>query len=90
MTDAPRTYQGSEIIPDFGYIRVETNCSGVRIQGVPILVDLIIKDTYGAPERRVTSISVNSLLICLVCLRVLLLGHVTPAEKIPALRIGIV
>ena len=84
------TYQSAEIVPDFGDVRIQANCSGVCIKRIPVLVNLIVKNTNGAPERWVAPVSVDCLLICFVCFRVLLLGHVTPSEKVPALRVGIV
>jgi hypothetical protein len=52
---------------------------------VTYLIDLIIQNTNGAPEGRVPSIPIDSLLISFVGLVVVLLGHVTSSKKIPRL-----
>ena len=52
------------------------------------MVDLEIEDADGTPEGGVSPVSVNRLLISLVCLVVLLAGHVRAAEQVPTLRIG--
>lgn len=56
-------YQGTEIIPHLRNIGVEAYCTGICIKGIPILVDLVIKDTNRAPERGVAAISINGLLV---------------------------
>lgn len=65
--------QSSKIIPDLGYIRIKANGPGVRIKRVPILVDLVIEYANGAPESRVSAVTIDSLLIGLVRLGILLL-----------------
>jgi hypothetical protein len=55
---------------------------------VTYLIDLIIQHTNGAPESRVPSIPIDSLLISFIGLVVVLLGHITPSKKIP--RLGVV
>jgi hypothetical protein len=84
------THQSAQIIPDFRYPGVETDGTRVRIKRVTVLVDLIIKDTNGAPERGVPAVTVHSLLVGFVCLGVLLHLHVAATQKIPALGIRVV
>ena len=84
------SYQCTKVIPDLRNVRIQSDCAGVGIEGVSVLVDLVIKHTNGAPEGRISSIAVNCLLICFVRLGVFLLGHVTTAKEVPALSIGIV
>lgn len=74
-----RLIQSSEIVPDFGDVRIQSDSSRVRIKGISVLVDLIVKDTNRAPEGRVTTITIDSLLVSFVCLGVFLLRHVTSA-----------
>lgn len=66
-------YKSAKVVPDLGNVRVEAYRAGVRIECVSVLVDLVIQDSNGAPESRVPAITVDSLLVCLVCLGVLLL-----------------
>lgn len=82
--------QSAQVIPNLRYEWVQTNGTRIRVQGVSVLVDLIIEHANGAPEGGVTPISVDSLLIGLVCLGILLLGHVTTPEQVPTLRIAVI
>ena len=82
--------QGSKVVPDLRNIGVESNSTRVGVQRIAILVDLIVQHTDTAPECRVTPVAVDGLLVCLVCLRVLLLGHVASTEKVPALCIVLI
>jgi len=77
----------SEVKPHFGNIGVDADGTRVRVESVAELVDLEVQDTDGAPERRVTSITVDGLLIRFVCLVVFLTCHVRTTEKIPTLGI---
>ena len=81
------TYQSAKIIPDLADIRIDTNSTRVSVQGIAVLIDLIIKNTNRTPESRIPAISVDSLLICFVCLGVFLLRHVAASKKVPALRV---
>ena len=78
VSDAHQTrnkvaYQCSQIIPHFRDVWVQSDGTRVRIQGIPILVDLVVKDSNRAPEGRIAAITVNSLLVCLIGLGILLL-----------------
>lgn len=66
-------YQSTKVVPDLRNVRVEAYRAGVRIKCISVLVDLVIQDADGAPESRVPAVTVNSLLVGLVCLGVLLL-----------------
>lgn len=68
-----RLVQSTQVIPNFGNVGIQANCPGVRVKSVTVLVDLVIQHTYAAPEGRVPSVTVDSLLIGLVRFRVLLL-----------------
>ena len=85
-----KSHQSPEIVPDFGDIRVQANCSGIRIEGIPVLVDLIVKHTNGAPEGGITAIPINRLLVSFVRFRVFLLRHVASSEEVPTLSIRVV
>lgn len=73
MTREDGAYQSAKVVPDLGNVWVEAYRAGVRIECVSVLVNLVIQDSNGAPESRVPAITVDSLLVCLVCLGVLLL-----------------
>lgn len=85
-----KTYQSAEIIPNLGNIWVQANGSRVRIESIPILVDLVIQHTNTAPKCWIPAITVNGLLISLVCLRILLLRHIAASQEIPALCVGLI
>src|ERR1700761_3233072 len=81
------TYQSSKVIPHFGNVWIQTNSSRIRIQGISILINLVIKNTNRAPKGGISAITIDGLLVGLVSSRVFLLGHVTATKKIPALSI---
>lgn len=83
-------HQSAEVIPDLRDERVQPDGSAICVQGVPVLVDLVVQDTNGAPEGRVATIPIYSLLICFICLGVLLLRHVASAKQVPALSVAVV
>lgn len=85
-----RTDQCAEVIPHFRNERVEPNGARVRVQRISVLIDLIVQDTDGAPEGRVTTLAVDRLLVGLVCFGILLLGHVASAQEVPALSIVLI
>lgn len=84
------THKSPEVIPDLRNEGVQANGPAVSIQGIPVLVDLIVQHSDGAPEGGVTPIPVDSLLICFICLWIFLLRHVASAKQIPALRVAVV
>lgn len=67
------TYQSAEIVPNLTNIRIEADGARVCVKRIAVLIDLVVEYTDGAPESRVTAISVDSLLIGFVRFRVLLL-----------------
>ena len=79
--------QASQVEPDFTDVGVEADRSGVGIESVTVLVDLIVQYSDRAPEGGISTVSVDSLLICFVCFVVSLSGHVSPSEEVPALGI---
>lgn len=85
-----KSYQGPKVIPDFRDVRVQANRPRIRIKGISVLIDLIVKHANGAPESGITAISIDRLLVSFVRFRVFLLRHVASSEKIPALRIRVV
>lgn len=66
-------YQCSKVVPDFGDVRIEAYRTGIRIECISVLVDLVIQDTNRAPERRVPAVAVHGLLIRFIRLGILLL-----------------
>lgn len=72
------TYQSTQVVPDFRNVRVQSNSSRVSVESITVLVDLVVEHTNRAPEGGVLSVTVDGLLVCLICLGVLLLGHVAP------------
>lgn len=85
-----QTHQSSEVVPNLRDIGVQADSARVSIERIPVLVDLVVKNTNGAPERRVPAITVDGLLVSLVRLRVLLLRHVTATQQVPTLRITLI
>lgn len=79
--------QTSEVKPNLRYVRIDANSPRVSVQSIPILVDLEVEDSDGTPEGGVTTITIHSLLIGLVCLVIFLTSHIGTAKKIPALGI---
>jgi hypothetical protein len=67
------TYKRAKVVPDLGDVGVQSDSSGVRIQCIAVLIDLVVKYTNAAPECWVPSVTVHSLLIGFVSLGVLLL-----------------
>lgn len=67
------SYQSAKVVPNFRDVWIEANGAGVGIERIAVLVDLVIKDSDGAPKRRVAPISVDGLLVSLICFRILLL-----------------
>ena len=83
-----RFVQAAEIEPYFRNEGIETNRTGVCVQGVSVLIDLVVEHTNGAPECRVLAISVHGLLICFIGLVVFLTLHERSSKQVPALCIG--
>lgn len=63
--------QSAEVIPDLGDKWVKANSPRVGVQSISVLVDLVVEHTNGAPEGGIASITVDSLLVRLVSLRIL-------------------
>jgi hypothetical protein len=76
-----------KIEPNFGDIWIDTNGARVRVEGIPILVDLEVKHANRTPECRVPAITIHGLLVSLVCFVVLLAGHVSTPKEIPTLGV---
>jgi hypothetical protein len=68
-----RLVQCSQVVPDFRNIGVQADCARIGIERIAVLVDLVVQHTNAAPEGWVPAVTVYSLLISLVRLRVLLL-----------------
>jgi hypothetical protein len=85
-----RLVESAEIVPHLRDVGVEPNSTRVGIKRIAVLVDLVVEHTNAAPESRVASIAVDSLLVSFVCLGVLLLRHVAATEEVPALCVGLV
>ena len=85
-----QTHQCAKVVPNLGDVGVEANGAGVGIKRVSILVDLVVQDSDGTPECRIAPVTVDCLLVSLVCLGKLLLRHVTATKQIPALGVLVV
>lgn len=81
-----RLIQGAEVKPDFGDVWVDADGTGVGVEGITVLVDVVVQHADAAPEHRVAPIPVHGL-IHFVGLLVLLDGHVGMARKVPTLCI---
>lgn len=75
--------EGAEVVPHFGEVRVGADGSGVGVEGVVVLVDLVVEHADGAPESWVAAVAVDGLLVGLVGFAVLGTGHVGSAEEVP-------
>lgn len=84
------TYQCPEVVPDLRYVRIQADSPRVCIQGIAILVDLVVQNSDRAPECRVATIAIHSLLIRFIGLGELLLCHIAAAEQVPTLGILVV
>lgn len=87
---AQGAYQSSEIVPNLRDVRVQADGTRVGVQSIPILIDLIVENTDGAPEGGIATVAVYGLLVGLICLGVFLLRHVATTQKVPTLRIVVV
>jgi hypothetical protein len=85
-----RFVQCAQIVPDLGNVGVEADGTGIGIEGVTVLVDLVVEDTNRAPEGRVATVAVDCLLVGLVCLGVFLHRHVAAAKKVPTLSVIVI
>ena len=72
--------QCTEVVPYFRDIRVESDSPRVCIKCVAVLIDLIVEHANTAPEGWISTVTIDSLLVCLVRLWELLLCHVASAE----------
>ncbi len=70
------THQCAKVVPHLGDVGVEADGPGVCIKRVSILVDLVVQDSDGTPECRITPVTVDCLLVGLISLGKLLLCHV--------------
>jgi hypothetical protein len=82
-----RLVQTSQVEPYLADVGVQPDSSGIGIKSVSVLVDLVIQNTDRAPECRVSTVSVNGLLVGLVGFVVSLGGHVSSSEEVPALSV---
>lgn len=83
-----RLVEGSQVEPNFRDVRIESNRSRVRVESVSVLVDLEVEDSDRAPEGRVSTISVDGLLVGFVGFVVALTCHEGSSEEVPALSVG--
>lgn len=67
------THKSAKIIPDLGDVGIQSDGTRVSIQCVAILVDLVVENTDRTPESGIAAITIDSLLVCFVCLGILLL-----------------
>jgi hypothetical protein len=65
-----------QIKPDFGDIGIDADSTRISINTITILVDLEIEDADRAPEGRIATILVDSLLAGFICLVILLTSQV--------------
>jgi hypothetical protein len=79
--------KAAKVKPYLRYVRIDADSTRVCIKSVTVLIDLKIENADRAPEGRITTITVNRLLISLVCFVVLLTGHVCPSEEVPTLSV---
>jgi copper chaperone CopZ len=80
--------ESAEVEPDFSEVGVDADGARVGIESVVELVDVVVKDTDRAPERRVLAVAVDGLLVRLVRLPEVVRGHIGATEEVP--REGVV
>jgi hypothetical protein len=85
-----RLIKSSQIVPHLRDVRIQANSTRVRIQRITVLIDLVVQHTNRAPEGRVAAVAIDRLLIRFVRLGVFGLRHVTAAQKVPTLGIGVI
>jgi len=79
--------EAAQVEPDFRDVRVDAYGPRICIKSITKLVDLEVEYANRAPEGRVPTVTVNSLLVGFVCLVVLLASHVSTTKKVPTLSI---
>ena len=84
------TYQGAQVVPHFGNVRIQTDGFGVGVKSIAILIDLVVQDTDGTPEGGIATISIHGLLVGLEGFGILALGDVAPSQEVPTLGIVVV
>ena len=84
------SYQSAKVVPDFGDVWIQADSTGVSVQRIAVLIDLVIQHSDRAPEGRIPAITVNGLLVCFVRFWIFLLCHVTSAKEIPALCVVLI
>jgi len=75
-----RAYQGTKVVPNLRDVWIEADGARICIKRITILIYLIVKNPDGAPECRISPITIDGLLIGLICLGKLLLGHVATTQ----------
>ena len=78
----------SQVEPDFGEVRVNSNRSRVGVEGVVELIDVVVQDSDRTPECWILSVSVDCLLIRFVRFAEIARRHVRSTKQVP--REGIV
>lgn len=82
--------QCAKIVPNLRDEGIQADSTRICVQSIPVLINLVVKHTDGAPEGRIATIAVDSLLVRLVCFRILGLRHVASTEKVPTLSVAVV
>lgn len=62
---------------------MDSDRTRVGIERVEELIDIVVEHTDGAPECRILSVAVHSLLISLVSLAKVARGHVSSTKQVP-------
>ena len=87
QSDRFLTYKCPKVIPHFGNVRIQTYGARIGVKCITILIDLVVEDSDGAPEGRISPIAIDGLLVSFICFGKFLLCHVAAAQEIPALGI---
>ena len=80
--------EGAEVVPDLRDVRVESDGPGVCVEGVPVLGDLVVQHTDGAPEDGVAGVPVYRLLERVVGGGVVGPDHVDASQVVPCGGVG--
>jgi hypothetical protein len=68
-----QAHQSTQVVPDFGDVRVQAYRTGVSIKRISVLVDLVIQNANRAPKSWIPTVTIYSLLIGFICFWVFLL-----------------
>lgn len=82
--------ESAQVIPYFQNIRIETDGSGIRVERVAVLRNLVVEDTNRAPERGVARVAIDGLLERFVRRVEIRANHVDAPKVVPRVSVQLV